>query len=162
MVIMTRWDASHDLRAAQNRMYQMMFFAAARGQAVPPSRTGTTSTPARAPAVDFSEREDAYLVTAELPGVKVDDLEISYHDGQLTIQGQPRSAQDTGPQQSPTRERRYRPFHRSITLPPQVQADAIRASAADGVLQVVVPKQEAAKPTRIKVNADPAPTAATA
>ena len=88
MAMMTRWDAFHDLRGAQDRMSQMnQMLAEALGQDAAQSGAGATSTPAWAPAVDISERKDAYVVTVELPGVKVDDLEIAFQDGLLTIQG---------------------------------------------------------------------------
>jgi HSP20 family protein len=163
MAIMTRWDTFQDLRGAQNWVNQMnRIFAATRGQAASQSGVGVTSTPAWAPAVDIFERKDAYLVTVELPGVKIDDLEISFQDGLLTIQGERRLAQDSPPQQFHMRERRYGLFRRSIALPLQVRADAIRASAEDGVLQVVVPKVEETKSTRIEVYAGPAQVPAAA
>jgi HSP20 family protein len=164
MAIMTRWDTLQDLRGAQSWIDQMnRMFAAARVQAASQPGAGVTRR-AWVPAVDVFERQDAYLVTAELPGVKVDDLEISFQDGLLTIQGERHLAQDSPQQQLHMRERRYGLFRRSITLPQQVRSDAITASTEDGVLQVVVPKVEEAKPTRIEVHAGPAqvPAAATA
>lgn len=149
MAIMTRWDAFHDPRGAQDQMYRLL--AQARGQEVPPSGTGATSAPAWAPPVDISERTDAYVFTVELPGVKVEDLEIAFQDGLLTIQGERPLTQDSPDEQVHVLERRYGLFRRSITLPPHVKADAIEASTEDGVLRVVVPKVEEAKPKRIEV-----------
>jgi HSP20 family protein len=151
MAIMTRWDAFHDLRGAQDQMYRLL--AQARGQEAPPSGTGATSAPAWAPPVDISERKDAYVLTVELPGVKVEDLEIAFQDGLLTIQGERPLTQDSPDEQFHVLERRYGLFRRSITLPLHVKADAIEASTEDGVLQVVVPKVEEAKPKRIEVHA---------
>jgi HSP20 family protein len=151
MAIMTRWDAFHDLRGAQDQMYRLL--AQARGQEVPPSGTGASSAPAWAPPVDISERKDAYVLTVELPGVKVEDLEIAFQDGLLTIQGERPLTQDSPDEQVHVLERRYGLFRRSITLPLHVKADAIEASTEDGVLRVVVPKVEEAKPKRIEVHA---------
>jgi HSP20 family protein len=151
MAIMTRWDAFHDLRGAQDQMYRLL--AQARGQEAPQSGTGVTSSPAWAPPVDISERKNAYVLTVELPGVKVEDLEIAFQDGLLTIQGERPLTQDSTDEQFHVLERRYGLFRRSITLPLHVQADAIEASTQDGVLQVVVPKVEEAKPKRIEVHA---------
>src|SRR4029453_13904612 len=78
-----------------------------------------------APALDISERKDAYLVTVELPGVDADDLDITMEDGLLTIQGGPQFPHDSPEQQFPRVERRYGAFRRSITLPAQVQAEQI-------------------------------------
>lgn len=160
MAIMTRWDAFQDLRGAQDQMNEMYkLFAQVRGQQA--AQSGT-SAPAWAPPVDISERKDAYVVTVELPGVKVEDLEIAFQDGLLTIQGERSLTQDRANEQVHVLERRYGLFRRSITLPLHVKADAIEASTEDGVLQVVVPKVEEVKPKRIEVHAvrTLAPTAA--
>jgi HSP20 family protein len=162
MVNMTRWDAFHDLRGAQDQMNEMSkLVAQLRGQQASQSSTGAISTPAWAPPVDISERKDAYVITVELPGVKVEDLEIAFQDGLLTIQGERSLTQDSADEQLHVLERRYGLFRRSITLPLHVQADAIEASTEDGVLQVVVPKVEEAKPKRIAVHAIRAPAPAT-
>jgi HSP20 family protein len=160
MAIMTRWDAFHDLRGAQDQMNEMYkLLAQVRGQQASQS---DTSAPAWAPPVDISERKDAYVLTVELPGVKVEDLEIAFQDGLLTIQGERLRTQDSTDEQFHMLERRYGLFRRSITLPLHVNADAIKASTEDGVLQVVVPKVEEAKPKRIEVHAVRTQAAATA
>jgi HSP20 family protein len=154
MAIMTRWDAFQDLRGAQDQMNEInKLLAQVRGQQASQAGTGASSTPAWAPPVDISERTDAYVLTVELPGVKIEDLEIVFQDGLLTIQGARLLTQDSADEQFHVLERRYGLFRRSITLPLHVQADAIEASTEDGVLQVVVPKVEQAKPKRIEVHA---------
>jgi HSP20 family protein len=153
MATMTRWDAFHDLRGAQDQMNEMYrLLAQVRGQQASQSGPDVTSAPAWAPPVDISERKDAYVLTVELPGVKVEDLEIAFQDGLLTIQGERPLTQDSTDEQVHVLERRYGLLRRSITLPLHVKADAIKASAEDGVLRVVVPKVEEAKPKRIKVH----------
>jgi HSP20 family protein len=94
-------------------------------------------------------------VTVELPGVETDDLQITLEDGLLTIQGERHFAHDSSEQQFHRVERRYGAFRRSITLPAQVQAEQIEASFENGVLQIVVPKMEEAKPKRIQVRPGP-------
>lgn len=154
MAIMTRWDAFHDLRGTQDQMNEIhKLLAQLRGQQASQSGAGATSAPAWAPPVDIAEREDSYVLTVELPGVKVEDLEIAFQDGLLTIQGERQLTQDSTSEQFHVLERRYGLFRRSITLPLHVQADAIEASTDDGVLRVVVPKVEEAKPRRIEVHA---------
>ena len=118
--------------------------------------SGRATTTAWAPALDISERKDAYLVTVELPGVEPDDLDITLEDGLLTIQGERHFAHDSSEQQFHRIERRYGAFRRSITLPTQVQAEQIEASFDNGVLEVMVPKAEEAKPKRIRVRPGPA------
>ena len=154
MVIMTRWDAFHDLRGAQDQMNEMhTLLAQLRGQQAWQSGTGVTSAPTWVPPVNIAEGKDAYVVSVELPGVKVEDLEIAFQDGLLTIQGERQLTQDSADEQFHVLERRYGLFRRSIMLPLHVQPDAIEASTEDGVLQVVVPKVEEAKPRRIEVHA---------
>ena len=86
-------------------------------------------------------------------GVSADDLDITLEDGLLTIQGE-RHVNSESSEQYHRVERRYGSFRRSITLPSQVQADAIEASFENGVLGVrVVPKAEEAKPKKITVRA---------
>jgi HSP20 family protein len=155
MATMTRWDPFQDLRDAQDEMAQMdpmsPRLAHALGLHAQPQGSGRATTTAWAPALDISERKDAYLVTVELPGVEPDDLQITLEDGLLTIQGERHFAHDSSEQQFHRVERRYGAFRRSITLPAQVQAEQIEASFDNGVLQVVVPKMEEATPKRIQV-----------
>jgi HSP20 family protein len=150
MATMTRWDPFQDLRTAQDEMAQMSpMLAHALG--LHAQQQGSGGATAWAPALDISERKDAYLVTVELPGIKPDDLQITLEDGLLTIQGERQFAHDSSEQQFHRVERRYGAFRRSITLPAQVQAEQIEASFDNGVLQIMVPKLEEAKPKRIQV-----------
>jgi HSP20 family protein len=138
----SRWDPFQDLLAIQDEMNQL--FGRTAGQA---------GRRVWAPALDISERKDSYLVTVEVPGVNADDLDITLEDGLLTIQGERQFTSESSEQQYHRVERRYGSFRRSITLPSQVRADAIEASFENGVLEVVVPKAEAAKPKKISVRA---------
>jgi HSP20 family protein len=154
MMLRTQWDPFQDLRNTQDERirYQMdSLFAHALGLHGQRQGTAVDSTPAWAPALDIAERKDAYLVSVELPGVKLDDLKITLDDGLLTIQGERYFTDDTAEQQFHRVERAYGAFRRSITLPAHVMADAVEASFEDGVLQILVPKAEEAKPTRIEV-----------
>jgi HSP20 family protein len=151
MTAMTRWDAFHDLTAAQDQMtYLNRMLAQAAGRDVQQPDGAAT---VRAPAVDVAESTDAYVVTVELPGVRVGDLGITFEDGLLTIQGERPMTADAAGGRTHLMEHRYGQFRRSITLPQHVNGDAIEASTEDGVLRVVVPKIEEAKPRRIEVRA---------
>ena len=150
MATMMRWDPFQDLRSTQDEMAQMRpILAHALGLQGQPQ--GSDRATAWAPALDISERKDAYLVTVELPGVEADDLDITLEDGLLTIQGERHFAHDSSEQQFHRVERRYGAFRRSITLPAHVMADGIQASADNGVLQILVPKAEEAKAKHIQV-----------
>src|SRR5207245_10647045 len=101
MTVTTAWDLFEDLRAAQDEMLR-----ATRGHGWRPGQqfTSGTTPAAWAPAIDISERKDAYLVAVELPGVKADDLEITFEDGLLTIQGERRFAQHSADEKKPRPE----------------------------------------------------------
>jgi HSP20 family protein len=149
MTTMMRWDPFQDLRSAQDEMAQMSpMLAHALG--LHAQRDDRRAT-AWAPALDISERKDAYLVTVELPGLKPEDLDITMLDGLLTIQGERQFTSESSEQQFHRVERRYGAFRRAITLPAHVLAEGIQASFEDGVLQILVPKAEEAKPKRIQV-----------
>ena len=156
MATMMRWDPFQDLRSAQEEMAQMAQMAQmsprlAHALGLHGQPQGSDRAMAWAPALDISERKDAYLVTVELPGVEAEDLDITLEDGLLTIQGERQFTSESSEQQFHRVERRYGAFRRSITLPAQVQAEQIQASFDNGVLQIVVPKMEEAKPKRIQV-----------
>ena len=151
MAITTRWDPFQDLRSAQDEMAQMSPLLAHALGLHAQQGSGRAGTAAWAPALDISERKGAYLVTVELPGVEADDLEVTLEDGLLTIQGERYFAHDSSEQQFHRVERCYGAFRRSITLPAQVRAEGIQATADNGVLQILVPKTEEATPKRIKV-----------
>jgi HSP20 family protein len=150
MTVMTAWDLFEDLRAAQDEMLR-----ATRGHGWRPGQqfTSGTTPAAWAPAVDISERKDAYLVAVELPGVRPDDLEITFEDGLLTIQGERHFAHDSAEEKMHRTERYYGAFRRSITLPSHVEADKIEASTQDGMLQIMVPKAPDVQAKRIQVRA---------
>jgi HSP20 family protein len=147
MTVMTGWNLFEDMRAAQDEMLR-----ATRGHGWRPGQQFSSgTTPAVwAPAVDIRERKNAYLVAVELPGVKVGDLEITFEDGLLTIQGE-RFAHDSAEDKVHRAERYYGAFRRSITVPGHVEADKIEASVQDGVLQIMVPKAPDVQAKRIQV-----------
>jgi len=144
---MTSWELFEDLRAAQD---EMMRASRGRGWWLG-QHHHASGTAAWAPAVDISERKDAYLVRAELPGVKASEVEITVEDGLLTIQGERHFARDSAEEKMHRTERFYGAFRRSITLPSHVEADKIEASAQDGVLQIMVPKASEVQAKRIQV-----------
>jgi HSP20 family protein len=155
MMLRTQWYPFQDLRSAQEERAQDQMdrlFAHALGLHGQWQSTTGATTRAWTPALDITERKDAYLVAVELPGVKLDDLEITLEDSLLTIQGERHFANDSSDEQFHRVERSSGAFRRSITLPAHVMADAVEASMEDGVLRIMVPKAEEAKPKRIQVN----------
>jgi len=160
MTVVSSWDLFEDLRDRQDELLRMNMLRGQRFGQFGQQYEGAT-TQVWAPAVDIAERKDAYLVSVELPGIGIDDLEITFEGGLLTIQGERHIPHDSSEQKMHRVERRYGTFRRSITLPTHVMADAIEASFQDGVLQILVPKAAEVLPKRIAVHVGPASIAAT-
>lgn len=105
-----------------------------------------------APVVDICEDKESVKVTAELPGMKKADVKISIDDGTLTIRGERRFADETKKDNYYRIERSYGAFSRSFNLPSTVEADKIKANMKDGVLEILLPKKEEAKPKEIEIS----------
>jgi HSP20 family protein len=105
------------------------------------------------PAADITETETEYLVKAELPGVKREDVKVTQEDGVLTIEGERKYEKEEKGEKAHRVERFYGTFSRSFSLPDDADAKAIRAETKDGVLNVHIPKVkgEKTKPVQIKV-----------
>jgi len=104
------------------------------------------------PAVDLYEDKDNFVVKAELPGMKKEEIDISLHDGFLTLSGERKQEQKHESSEVYRSERFLGRFQRSINLPSKVNADKITATYQDGVLTVVLPKAEEVKPKQIQVS----------
>ena len=102
-----------------------------------------------APAVDIYEDKDSFVVKAELPGMKKEDIDVSLHDGSLSISGERKSEQKWEDAEVYRAERFFGRFQRTVTLPAAVNAAGINAQYKDGVLTVTLPKAEEAKPKQI-------------
>jgi HSP20 family protein len=105
------------------------------------------------PAMDVYQNNDSVVAMIELPGMKKEDIEISLHDGVLTIAGERKSEVKEG-ENSARSERLVGRFRRSVTLPARVDVNKVSASYKDGILTVTLPKAEDAKPKQIQVNVD--------
>ncbi len=103
------------------------------------------------PPLDLYQNNDNVVAVVELPGMRKEDIEISLHDGTLTISGERKKESPNG-QNSERSERYVGTFRRSITLPTRVDAAKVSATYQDGILTVTLPKAEEAKPKRIQVN----------
>jgi HSP20 family protein len=104
------------------------------------------------PPVDILENENDLVLKADLPGVKMEDIDIRLENGTLTLKGQ-RKFEDTGEGKGYHRmERAYGTFVRAFTLPDSVDPEKVSAEYKDGVLTVTMGKKEVAKPRSVKVN----------
>ncbi len=147
MTNITRWDPFRDfwgMRSLLDRFYD-----------TGSSPSGTTwFTTALDLALDVAETDAEYVVKASLPGINPDELEITYDSNVLTIKGEIRKEDDYEDERYHIRERRFGSFSRSISLPYAVKADEIEANYEAGILKLILPKSEEAKPKRIKIRGD--------
>ncbi len=104
-----------------------------------------------APAADISETEKEYVVKAELPGIKREDVKVTLENGVLTIQGERKLEKEEKDEKTHRIERFYGNFCRSFNLPDNADAASIRAESKDGVLKVHVPKLKAEKPKAVEI-----------
>jgi len=104
------------------------------------------------PALDVYEDKDTLTVKAELPGMKKEDIDISLHDGCLSISGERKSEEKFEKADVYRAERFVGRFQRALTLPSPVAVDKVKAQYKDGVLTITLPKTEEAKPKQIDVN----------
>lgn len=105
------------------------------------------------PATDIYERDGKYVVKAELPGMEEKDVDVSITGDRLTIKGEKKSETEVKEEDYYRCERAYGNFIRSIDLPSDADSDKIEASYDNGVLEVVIPKTEAAEPKKIEISA---------
>ncbi len=99
------------------------------------------------PSADISETAKEYLIRAELPAVKKEDVQVTLDEGVITIKGERRQQQEEKGEKYHRVESLYGSFERSFSLPDNVSADAIRCESKDGILSVHIPKREATKQT---------------
>ena len=110
-----------------------------------------TLTASWTPAVDVFEDKDQVRITLEIPGVNPEDVKISLEQNTLTISGEKQQATEEKTERVHRYERTYGSFTRRFTLPATVEAERITAKAEHGVLSIVIPKAEKAKPREIAV-----------
>jgi HSP20 family protein len=103
------------------------------------------------PAVNIWSNDDGLFVVAEMPGVRVEDLDINVNNDMLTISGKRSADEIPEGTRFHRNERRFGEFSRTIQLPFAVIADKVEASFNDGVLSITLPKAEAEKPRQISI-----------
>lgn len=137
-----KWDPFKDLQAIQEKI-DRIFEESLRGRDIP---SGLWT-----PAVDIYETDDAIILEAELPGMNEKDIDVRVEDNVLTIKGERKIEQERKEENYYRMERYYGTFQRSFTLPSNLETDKIKAEYKKGILKVVMPKKEQAKPKQIKV-----------
>ena len=105
-----------------------------------------------APAVDVYDSKDNILVKADLPGLKKEEIDVTIHDNTLTIKGEKTQDEEVTEDDYVRTERFYGSFHRTITLPSDVDSTKAKAEYKNGTLELTLPKREEAKPKQITVD----------
>ena len=136
---MTRWRPLAELKDMRRRMERML-------EELGDGRSRTWTL-----AIDLVERDDRYVLRADVPGIKPEDVRIEVDDDVLTVSAEHEESEEERQDSYVRRERRHGSFTRSITLPKGVGADDIEATCKDGVLEVSFPKpkEEERKPITI-------------
>lgn len=104
------------------------------------------------PSVDISETDTAYLIKAEIPGVKKEDVKVTIQDGMLTIQGERKQEKEEKSKKFHRIERSYGSFMRSFRVPDDADESAVKAEFKDGMLNVTLAKSEKSKNKAINVS----------
>jgi len=138
------WDAFSQVRAEMNRLLKARFDE----QENDDSRVAASHW---APPVDIKEEQTGFVIYADLPGVKVEDIEITMDKGVLTVRGERKPEVEDDRAGFRRIERSRGTFHRRFSLPDSADTDRIQARSRDGVLEILIPKQEKSRPRKIAV-----------
>ncbi len=147
MTALTRWNPFREMEELQNRLLSAFNLV--------PNRRGegqeSITVAEWAPLVDIIEDDKGYLIKAELPEMRKDDVKVTVENGVLTISGERKLEKEEKGRRYHRVERAYGSFARSFTLPDDADAEKVGAEFRDGVLKVHVAKSESAKPKQIEV-----------
>lgn len=150
MANITRFDPLGEmvsLRSAMDRLFEDSFVSPLTWRTLANGNEGVT------PAIDVHETADDLVVTAAMPGVKPEDVEITMTGQTLVLRGEFKADEKVERDQYLYRERRYGNFSRSLQLPVRVEGDKAHADFTDGILTLRIPKAEEVKPRQIRINA---------
>ena len=144
---LVRWEPVRELDSIQSEMNRLFntFFDT-------PTTAGNAAPVRRwMPAMDLVEHEDHFLLTADLPGMKQEDVKLEVSDGVLTIAGERKTTHEERKGGYIRIERAAGTFQRSLTLPEGVDPEQVAAGFSDGVLEVRIPKPVERKPHRVQI-----------
>lgn len=144
---LVRWDPFRELEEMSERLNRVFARPATRTTNGKENMTVADWTP----SVDISETDGGYLIKAELPEVKKEDVKVTVENGVLTLQGERRQETEEKGRRYHRIERSYGSFVRSFALPESVDESGVKAEYKDGVLNLHIPKSERVKPKAIEV-----------
>lgn len=148
MNALTRWDPFKEMEETQNRLAR--FFGLSPGR-LPSGNKESMTVTEWAPSVDIVEDDKEWLVKADLPEVKKEDVRVTVEDGVLTITGERKFEKEEKDKKYHRIERSYGNFLRSFALPDAADGSKVNAEFKDGVLKVHLPKSEKTKPKTVEV-----------
>jgi HSP20 family protein len=146
-VTIVRWEPLRELSSLQNevnRLFDTVFDA-------PRAGNGGSGYRRWIPAMDLVETDDHFVLRADLPGLKEEDVKIEVEDSTLTVSGERKSEHESNGEGYHRVERSFGSFSRSLTLPKGVDPAAVSANFDRGVLEVRIPKPEERKPRRVEI-----------
>jgi HSP20 family protein len=137
------WSPLSEFRREFDRLFDDL--------ATPVTTPGLRTDQSFVPACDVEELSDHYLLSLEMAGIKKEDIKLEVNGGQLTVSGERHTESKQKQEGQWYSERRYGKFERSFALPAGIDADKVEANYQDGILRIIVPKSESAKPRQIKI-----------
>jgi len=143
-----RWDPFREMSSLQERMNRLL----ADYRTHSPFGEEEMAQGAWIPAVDIYETKESIVLNVELPGVTKEDISLEVKDSTLTIRGEKKLEKNVKEENFHRMERTYGSFTRAFTLPSTVQQDKVKAKFRDGILEIMLPKAEEARPKQIKVD----------
>jgi len=146
-----RWDPFKELEDLSNRLSSVFGRSPIRLEG---DREENLTVTEWAPSVDISEDEKEYVIKAELPEIKREDVKVKVENGVLTLSGERKLEKEEKGKRYHRIERAYGSFTRSFALPDDADGDKVTANFKDGVLRVQVMKSEKARPRAIEVKVD--------
>lgn len=144
---LVKWDPFRELEDVSNSLNRFFGRSAARTE----SDRGMLAVADWMPSVDISETDTAYLIKAEIPDVKKEDVKVTIQDGMLTIQGERKLDKEEKGKKFHRIERSYGSFVRSFQVPDDADETAVKAEFKDGMINVTLPKSAKAKAKAINV-----------
>jgi HSP20 family protein len=145
-VTIVRWEPLREVSSLQtemNRLFNTMFES---------PTVGNGGSRRWSPAMDLLETEDHFVLRADLPGLREEDVAIELEDNVLTVSGERKADHEENGEGFYRVERAFGSFSRSLTLPRGIDAEAVNAGFTNGVLEVRIPKPEQRKPRKIAIS----------
>ena len=146
-----RWDPFRELQEMGDRLNRVFGSTATGGQSITSARRGMMASADWSPVVDIAESPEEYLIKAEIPEVRKEDVHVTIEDGVLRVAGERRHESEERGTKFHRVERRYGSFARSFSLPENADESKVKADFKDGLLCVHLPKGEPPRKRSIDV-----------